>query len=629
MMKRTISTLMSLLLLFLFTFGCSYNSGWDTTHESGQRIVHTTIAVVNMDLGVEVYGERQNYSAAIINTLDKDYVLVSAGIAESGFESGAYGAVITFPSNVSERILSFNSNRPERVELEFQVSRDLSEADYIDTHLKIMNLQVSINTTIAQTYVSSMFLQFHNAQNHLELVFNNNLDNLTSIDAIRLPAFTSSLALDRLPEIPLETEGTDTSQHTITVANFAEMVSGVYLNSYEAASQSYLSMREGLYGLIDELPRQEDYWMDKLAAWAMVKIEYSDELDGFTEKLMDYADELDAWLENMYDWYDDATDWHTEIRNSYNVAILYINEVSEYVEILSNSINPVLSELQEIYELLNSAYDLTDDETALLLLGEIISIINLDNLTLSTFYELFDEMPDNSMLDFPNEFDLRIPPSNLTPAFTELPPTKPTNLQPPRPDDFWKSLNSLQTQLSEFNIDEFLSDDVHRMVLGFLRSFDDFLGFLSNDMDRQFDINLLELYNIRLAYIDYLSDLREGTLQGEADEQDRLRDDLSNIIFTHETNHNNTYAMLSDFAGMMPESRRPTGMNRELIDFTVAPFEFVSLETRLAKLNTEVIQERSDAIALEEVIIIVVVAVLVISLIAILAVNYRKNKLKK
>ena len=96
-----------------------------------------------------------NYSAAIINALGEGFVLVSPAMAQTGFENGTYGAIITFPSDVSANILSFNAYQPERVRLEFQINPDLPEREFIEVYMAITELQMAINSTLASTYVSS------------------------------------------------------------------------------------------------------------------------------------------------------------------------------------------------------------------------------------------------------------------------------------------------------------------------------------------------------------------------------------------------------------------------------------------------------------------------------------------
>ena len=637
--------------------------------------MRTTIAVVNADMGVEdAHGERHNYSAAIIGTLDADFVLVAAVVAESGFESGSFGAIIKFPSDVSERIISFNSHQPERVQLEFQVNRNLTEADYVDTYVKIMNLQVSINTTLAYTYVASIYRQFHAAQDHLDFVFLNALDSFASIDTIRLPAFSSTLDLDELPDIPLETEGVDTAQHTDMVAGFAEMVSSVYMSSYEAASQTYLLMREGMFGLIDELPVQEDDWMNKLAAWAEVKIYYSDNLQEFTAALEDYAQEIQDWLESVFEWLLETGEWFEDFVEDYEEAMGLFEEMDDYIEYIFDHLEDALETLQTIYNAMAPGVQalstwrtgLANAESALQTwrnqLNNYINTVCLNcsfcntsstgppptapsgatpptqpnifipapnDFQLPDADELIDKAPDWSLPDLPDATQIKVPQIYDAPEFTEAPPVRPTNLQPPRPDDFWGSINFMHNQLLEFDVDEFLGDDIHQMVLGFLSSFDDFLGFLSDDMDMQFDLNLLELDLVRFAYIEYLAGLKADTLQGEADEQERLRGDLDEIIDINESNHENTHGRLSDFAGMMPESRTYAGLNSDLVDFTVSPFEFVHPEVRQARLRLEMEQEHSDGIGFLDIIILCAAALLLLLTVVGFVVHYRKRKLEE
>jgi len=717
-MKRSGIIVTILLLLSISSINsCSLDSDNPWSQQETRSITLTTIAVVNEDMGIEIGSERHNYSAAIINALDEEFTLVSPTMADSGYESGAYGAVITFPADVSEKILSFNSSRPERVQIEFKVNPNLSEADYVDTYLKIMNLQISINTTLAYTYVSSIYIQFHMAQDHLELVFRNNLDNLSSIDIIRLPAFSSLLNLDELPDIPLEIMGTDTAQHVISVNDFAENVSIVYLSSYAEASQQYLSMREGLFEMVDALPEQEDEWMDKLAAWAMIKVGYSDDITVFAEALEDYAGELQAWLDSLREWHEEAADWHGVHKLFFDESIRYFKDMSDYTDCLIDSIAPALDELQDLYDLLEpslemlhiwhdamepaydelrvwydaiepsiemlqvwqsgltaamgtlqtwqdnlNAYIITlcancescigcatipppgagpgfsipqldagfylpelDDDFKVLELDEDFNIPDTDEFSLPTIEELLGEAPPGSLPDLPDELELRVPPAE-NPSFSELRPARPTELQPPRPDDFWDSVNHLYTRLTDFDVGAFLSDDVHQQVIGFLNSYEAFLSMLSDDMDMQFDMNLLELYDVRYGYIEYLASLKADTLQGEANEQERLRSDLDEVISRNESNNDNTHTRLSDFAGMMPESRTQAGMNRDLIDFTVAPFKFVSPEVRQALLTVETEREIPESSNHRGIIIVTTAALLVLLTVTAIIIRRRAKK---
>ncbi|MDR2570216.1 MAG: hypothetical protein LBD23_07945 [Oscillospiraceae bacterium] len=817
MIKKEITILLLLLFFVFFLSNCSFDFTQNEPQSEVQGIIYTTIAVVNADMGVDIDGDRLNYSAAIISSLDANYVLVSPAVAESGYESGAYGAIMKFPADVSERIISFNAQQPEHIEIEYMINSNLSETDYINMYIKIMNLQVSINTTLAHTYVSSIYLQFHKAQDHLDMIFRNNTENQASMDVIRLPSFSSALNLDSIPDIPLDTTSTDSTKHIISVNEFAGNVSSLYLNSYNEATQRYLTMREGLFDLIDDLPDQENSWMLRLAAWAETTDMYGDDLLVYTNALEDYADTLlEAWY-IVREWFGDADEWHSSHRTSINGAIEYLSELVIYIDYLYTNFEVASVSLQEWYDTLTSTFDaiqqwhdsmdsayntlqefrddvesastelqdwhddLTDvhDELqrwhgdiedayddvngwynsiddvlnemeewhkelettindfrgwygilviASSKLQEKQNVLEMDYKMLQAWYEELEDhaditdLPTFPSLTFNEDFivpkleinymipemyndfielkrdainvpeisddfvirkladdftipslengfnipqpedyltmpeiidDVYIPtadnirdrPEGALPILTDIIDLRPLNeevpelsaiqptiyseKQPPRPSDFWVSINGLNSQLSEFDVGAYLSNDIHQQASMVLGTVDNFLVGIGYDLDTQFDINTNELHNVRHEYIKFLSLMKDETLRSEADEHERFRSDLDEIILTNEGNNENTHHRLSDFANMMPESRTQAGMNSDLVDFTVAPLLFISPELRQAVFYTEVEWEHPDSTGQNDIIIIAAaITIVILPVITVLVMYYRKRKRK-
>jgi len=273
--------------------------------EAGQQAViwnartttQTTIAVVNADTGVMIDGERQNYSAAIIEALEEEFVQASPALASSGFLDGNFGAIITFPADVSERILTFNDRNPQRVQLEFHLNSNLSEEDYIKTYIRILNLQMAMNTALAQTYVSSIFNQFHAGQNQVGNVFDNNQAKVDAITVVQLEDFTGSLNLEYIPTIPFEPTPFDGSNHFVSMEGFAAQAASLYLDSYRAASTSYLSMRDGFLAMTDNIPALANDWLDRLDAWAKSWEDFGAAQRYYESLLQIFQGELEDYLE--------------------------------------------------------------------------------------------------------------------------------------------------------------------------------------------------------------------------------------------------------------------------------------------------------------------------------------------
>ena len=331
-----------------------------------QARLNTTIAIVNADTGVILDGNRYNYSAAIINTLGEDFVLVSPAMAQTGFANGMYGAVVTFPPDVSTRILSFNAVQPERVHLNFLINENLPERDYLEVFIAITGLQHSINTTLANTYVSSILRQFHEAQDQVEGVFNNNLSDLMALEVIRLNDFTASLELDEVPYIPLNPRELDTQFYMEQVLMFANDVAGWYLHSFEAASDQYLWMREGLFALTEDFPEQENEWMEMLSEWTRYSEEFGELLEVYSSYVRRHDEALEAWhlanvawnegLVNYYRqvsdwhgvsdiWFDNAEVWYASYTDYLKQVLDYFEALTTYRTELEDSLTPVMEDL--------------------------------------------------------------------------------------------------------------------------------------------------------------------------------------------------------------------------------------------------------------------------------------------
>ena len=369
-MKKRYVPLLAALVAAAFVLGLSLGAGAQDAGPAegppGPAGHGMAIAVVNADAGIIVDGALYNYSSAIIDTLGEGFVLVSPAMAQAGLASGAYSAVITFPSNVSERVLSFNARVPERVRLDIQMSGGLTESEFVGTYTAIMDLQLAINTALASTYVSSILRQFHHAQDQLEFVFQNNLADLKAVETIALGDFTASLELDEIPFVPIRPNELDTPFYMEHVRAFAEEVAAWYLDSYRMASNQFLWMREGLFSLTDDFRHQEDSWVGTLVAWTRYSEFYGEMLDKFFEDVSGHEDGLRgwhaltanwsrelhayqrsvmAWHEDSEGWHFDAWQWHAEYREFLRRLEEYAETLVRHHEDLEGSLEPVMLDL--------------------------------------------------------------------------------------------------------------------------------------------------------------------------------------------------------------------------------------------------------------------------------------------
>ena len=850
--------LLSMMVAFLSGrwFGATSQANHTEARQDIQAITQTTIAVVNADVGVTVDGETQNYSSAIIETLGDDFVLVSPAMALTGYASGVYGAIITFPSYVSERVISFNSEIPQQIRLEFQINPNLSERDFLEMYTRIMDLQVAINTTLAYTYVSSIFSQFHVAQNQVDAISQNNTAGIEALDIVQMNNFTNYLQLDDMPIIPLEPNQMVSYGHFVSVTDFARNVADMYLNSFQSATEDYLYMRQNIIQLTENFPKQEASWLEDLLNWSNISVDFGQALEVYSEIVNSYAEELDnwhasamywndslqqhqygtvswfysatswsdeleqyqtsitdwhgmaqtwndelsqshdgmsewhiravAWNEELVEhqiitnywheeavlwndelskyrleitewheilqyWYEDSLEWHLlNVEYMYEVeyyaqsTINFVNEFlyeadniieniqfwhdnleyyalrllyyvsiynehasyikSMFYEVLSwhdNLVNRVHTLENEVNDLLNnvpltvtsipdlSNYQYTHEASVTLSQWEsdIHSVVsnfentlrgidfnlpssspNLQNpstpitgyengtMALSSLFsgtlrildwDIHYLIPKSgididftlSLVDFPtadnipkrpinnepmsferyspnelqeppqltveqvNELDpLTIQAPDSPPQLTTEQPDSPPQLNveeprmlehlivyqpenplsgpPPRPDEFWNSMDYMHGQLMSFDISNYLTPNYQHQVARMLSDYELYINMMRGEINSQFNENLGMLFDIRNEYTSFLHNLRVDALAAEAHAINNLQGNISAFVNIVESNNSDTHNRLFSFANMMPLSRTPIGINQNLVRFTVAPFEFIAPQLR-------------------------------------------------
>ena len=352
----------------VFVFGLwggqVFFSNGQTPPLTEQNNVQTTIAVVNSDAGVEVDNVRQNFATAMIDTLSEDFVLVSPAMAERGYLDGTYGAVVTFPSNLSDRVLSFNVRQPERVQLDFMVNPNLSEQDYVDTHRRLMDVQLSMNTTLSQTFISSLYSQFHAAQDHIEFVFENDASTIQALDVIYFRNFTTGLELTEIPDIPFNPNDLDTSEYLLTVTDMAENISGMYLDSYNQATTDYGTMRDNVIALTDNFQTQQDDWIANLYAWTGITQGFGTDLEEF---VLEFGTKMEEWRDEWDQWYEELVAYEENVEDYSAHVYAWRDRVMEWrgdFVVFNDTVNERVGELNERLYRFSNATDIRDDLVA-------------------------------------------------------------------------------------------------------------------------------------------------------------------------------------------------------------------------------------------------------------------------
>ena len=171
------------------------------------------IAVVNQDLGVEYKGNSVNYAVDFINSIGDGFVLTNREAGKEGKDSGKYGAVVIIPGNFSKNITTINDVTPAKVEIYYELNKNLSKEDRLIIEGKIANLEKNLNNKLSYMYVSSVFDEVHKAQDYVEDILKNDEDDLQAINAINNVDLLNAINLTTLEDNGIEIADLDLSEN--------------------------------------------------------------------------------------------------------------------------------------------------------------------------------------------------------------------------------------------------------------------------------------------------------------------------------------------------------------------------------------------------------------------------------
>lgn len=208
----------------------SSNEYQSTIDGTSVSIDTNSIAIVNLDEGVERNGQLEVYSSQIIQFPENDctYEYTSLSDAETGIADGRYGAYIIIPATFSESIVSINAT-PSPCNLDYVLSETVSEQASLIAG--IYDLYINLNNRISYMYLANILSEFHSAQDNAVTVINNDILDYNAMLAVQPTDIASTLVLSETPIPSNNTPMLDVSGCWQTMSSTVNNINALYSNA--------------------------------------------------------------------------------------------------------------------------------------------------------------------------------------------------------------------------------------------------------------------------------------------------------------------------------------------------------------------------------------------------------------
>ncbi|KPL58220.1 type VII secretion protein EsaA [Rossellomorea vietnamensis] len=114
------------------------------------------IAIVNEDAGTEVDGESLSFGGDVTSILEDqssfEWTVVGRSAGENGLQSSKYDAVVYIPSDFSDKVMTYDEERPEKTNLNFKVQSQLNAVNKERVQLEIEKATKRVNHKMSSLY---------------------------------------------------------------------------------------------------------------------------------------------------------------------------------------------------------------------------------------------------------------------------------------------------------------------------------------------------------------------------------------------------------------------------------------------------------------------------------------------
>lgn len=194
-----------------------------TVENKGESVETDQIAIVNMDSGINIKEERINYAAKLLGNLKENFMVTGLEDARQGLSDGKYGAYIIIPSMFSENVNSLN-HTPTKTQIEYNINTELNAESKEEVIFDTVAFMNELNHDLSYMYINSILKEFHNTQDAVATVMENDVTDRDVILKIQPYDLMELVAVPELKQTEVSQEQLEIQKY---IAKNEELVSTI------------------------------------------------------------------------------------------------------------------------------------------------------------------------------------------------------------------------------------------------------------------------------------------------------------------------------------------------------------------------------------------------------------------
>lgn len=199
-----------------------------STGQEEEKITYNkTIAIVNLDEGIQLQGKQENYAVSLIDTITDDVVVTGLEDARRGIESGTYSAYMVIPAAFSEQISTITT-QPVKSEIAYALGGGLIGEEREDVIYRMESIFRLFNNNMSKVYLSSVLESYHEAQDSASDIISNDTQDMELLLQIKGENLTERIETPQVTIVENNIPKLDLTDHYTENSRIIEQISTAY-----------------------------------------------------------------------------------------------------------------------------------------------------------------------------------------------------------------------------------------------------------------------------------------------------------------------------------------------------------------------------------------------------------------
>lgn len=251
--RRALGVLTAMFLILIGTYGGIKVKEYIIDLQEDRSTINT-IAVVNLDEGIQIEGEKINYAMQLMVYPDVNFVSAGLEDARTGITSDRYAAYITIPSSFSRSTVSINT-QPEKAIVEYKINPNLREDIKIDVVSDVNNFLWNLSNNLSYVYLDAILKEFHSAQDSANTIMNNDNKDMENILDIQSEKLIQVVEFPTIVPIKDEIESLDLSANYNSAEETVTKINTDYEEYIQKGIETFVAIKEKEAGVTEAITK--------------------------------------------------------------------------------------------------------------------------------------------------------------------------------------------------------------------------------------------------------------------------------------------------------------------------------------------------------------------------------------